>query len=133
MREVVLDGEGGRTRKLRRVKEPDADRIWTYIATLSVVEGQVTTEVWDMGKGLGPFMREIAEAWRGFDGVKGYSSLEGQRLSCRHDGLGTVLCEVVLAKPEPPEWRFGAVLRLGAGAHVDRLAGDLEAFCGSAS
>ena len=74
-------------------------------------------------------MREIAVAWRGFDGVREYASLEGQlRLAFTHDGLGTIRCEVAVARLEPPEWSFSAVLIVGAGAHIEGFASDVEAF-----
>jgi hypothetical protein len=103
--------------------------MWSYIATLSFPEGMVSIEVHDYGPWLGPFMRELANAWRGFDGLKEYRSCEGQLLlSCEHDGLGTVECRVTLRQPWPGDWRAEAVLRFGAGAHLERLAGDVEAF-----
>jgi hypothetical protein len=126
---VELDGSGGRRLTLQRGTRRDEDGIWSFEATLSIPEGQVTTKVWDAGDGLGLFLRDIADAWRGFDGVKEYGALEGQlHLSCRHDGLGTVVCEVALVDHQRP-WRFEATLSFGAGAHLDRLASDLEAFC----
>jgi hypothetical protein len=60
--------------------------------------------------------------------VKEYASLEGDlALSCRHDGLGTVECEVTVRQPSPPEWSIHAVLAFGAGAHLDRVADAVEA------
>jgi hypothetical protein len=50
------------------------------------------------------------------------------RLSCRHDGLGTVECNVTVRQPEPPEWSMRAVLDFGAGAHIDRVAAAVETF-----
>jgi hypothetical protein len=129
LEEVQLDGDGGRVLTLRRVQDRDADGIWSYSAELRLPEGQMTTNIWDMGTGLGPFIREIANAWRGFEGVREYGSLEGQLwLACTHDGLGTIRCEVTLRNPT--EWALTATLALGAGAHVERLAGDVEAFVG---
>jgi hypothetical protein len=129
MVEVQPEGDGGRVLILHRLKNRDADGIWSYSAELSLPEGRVTTNVWDMGPGLGSFMREIADAWRGFDGVREYGSLEGQLgLACTHDGLGMIRCEVTVARLEPLEWSFSAALTFGAGAHVERFASDLEAF-----
>jgi hypothetical protein len=97
--------------------------------TLSLPEGDVTTEVWEMGTGLGPYFRDLANSWQGFEGSKDYSSLEGQfGLSCRHDGRGTVTCSVTLRQPAPPEWSVKAVLDFGAGAHLERLADEVESF-----
>lgn len=75
--------------------------------------------------------RELAESWKGFDDVKSFASLEGQLcIDARHDGLGTVYCEVYLRQPWPPEWQLSAVLDFGAGAHLDALASEIEDFLG---
>ena len=129
MDEVVLDGENGRTLTLRRLSSRDDEGIWKYEATLSIPAASATSEVYDLGDRLGPFFRELADAWNGFDGVKEYSSLEGQlHLACTHDGVGTVSCVVTLRQPWPPDWRLQAVVEFGAGAHLDRLASDVESL-----
>jgi hypothetical protein len=82
---------------------------------------------------LAPFIRSLADAWKGFEGTREYASLEGQLvLSCQHDGMGTVSCAVTVCQPWPPEWSMQAVLRFGAGAHLERLAGDVDAFVAGA-
>jgi hypothetical protein len=35
---------------------------------------------------------------------------------------------VTLRQPQPPEWSVKAELDFGAGAHLDRLANEVEAF-----
>ena len=83
----------------------------------------------DDGNLLAAFFRELAEAWRGFDGVKKYRSLEGHlELACTHDGLGTVECRVTLGQPWPPRWQLEAVLLFGAGAHLEGLASNVKSF-----
>jgi hypothetical protein len=129
MEEMTLDGTNGRSLMLRRDSAPDADRIWRFMATLSVPEGSVTTSVWDLGSGLAEFVRDVADGWKGFDGLKEYATLEGQLLlACRHDGKGTVDCSVTLRQPAPPEWSFEAFIQFGAGAHLEHLADNADAF-----
>ena len=119
----------GRSLSLRIDQGRDNDAIWRYIASLSLPQGKVTSEVWDVGPGLATFVRDLANSWQGFEGLKEYASLEGQLLlSCRHDGKGTVECMVTLRQPEPPEWTLAALLEFGAGAHLERLANEVEAF-----
>ena len=119
----------GRSLTLRRDLAPDSERIWRFVATLTIPQGSVTSAVLDLGPGLAVFVRELAEEWRGFDGVKDYATLEGQLLlSCRHDGMGTVNGLVTLRQPEPPEWSIEAVMQFGAGAHLEKLADEVEAF-----
>jgi Family of unknown function (DUF6228) len=132
MDEVTLEGVNGRSLSLRLDSAPDADAVWRYVARLSLPEGTVTSEVWDIGPGLAAFFRDVASSWQGFDGVKEYGSLEGQLLlSCRHDGVGTVECTVTLCHQAPPKWLFQADLQFGAGAHLERLAGEIEEFVAS--
>lgn len=119
----------GRSLTLRRDIAPDSERIWRFVATLSLPQGSVTTPVLDLGPGLATFIREVAAEWRGFDGLKEYATLEGQLfLSCRYDGKGTVNCSVTLRQPEPPEWSFEALMQFGAGAHLERLADEVALF-----
>jgi hypothetical protein len=127
--ELVLDGVNGRRLVLSDPRPPDEDEIWSYTASLTLPVGQVTTEVWDAGTGLATFLRELADAWRGFDGIKEFHALEGQfSLECRHDGRGTVNCVVYLGQPEPPAWTVIAEIDFGAGAHLERIASQAEAF-----
>lgn len=129
MEEVTLDSMNGRSLRLRRDLAPDSDGIWRFVATLSIPEGSLTTAVWDIGPGFAAFLREVAAEWRGFDGLKEYSTLEGQLLlSCRHDGKGAVYCSATLRRPESPDWSVQAAMEFGAGAHLERLADEVEAF-----
>ena len=48
LEEVLIDGDGGRALTLRRVRDRDADGIWSYSAQLRLPEGQMTTNVWDI-------------------------------------------------------------------------------------
>ena len=128
MDEVNLDAVNGPSLRLRVLERLTHDT-WRFLATLSFPAGEVFGEVWEMGGGLGPFFRELANSWKGFDGIKAYQSLEGQLgLSCQHDGRGTVTCKVTLRQPSPPEWSVEATLDFGAGAHLERLADEIEAF-----
>ena len=129
MGEIILTGQSGRELTLRRVARRDVDACWSYEATLTLPTARATTKVVDHGDWLGLFFRELAAAWNGFDGTKEYGSLEGQmHLSCTHDGRGTVACVVTLGQPWPPEWHIEGVLEFGAGAHLESLAADVEAF-----
>jgi hypothetical protein len=126
--QVILDAVNGRRLTMRISSQPEHD-IWRFWATLSLPEGEVTAEVWEMGAGLGPYFRDLSNSWQGFVGSRDYYSLEGQLgLSCQHDGRGTVTCRVALSQPAPPEWSMKAVLDFGAGAHLERLADEIESF-----
>jgi uncharacterized protein DUF6228 len=129
VQEVQLDAEGGRSLTLQRTRAQDNESVWSYVAKLTIPEGELATEVYDHGDWLRPFFQDLADAWRGFEGTKEYGSLEGQLLlACQHDGRGTVECKVTLRQPWPPEWSVEAVLHFGAGAHLERLADQVGAF-----
>jgi hypothetical protein len=103
--------------------------VWSLMATLETEDGHVGTSVWEIGDALAAFFRDLAAAVHGFDGERSYDSREGQlSIRCTHDGRGTVTCEVTLARRSPPTWVFTAHMDLGSGAHLERIASDIEGF-----
>jgi hypothetical protein len=128
--EVTLTAENGRTLRLGNVVR-SGDGSIDYDATLTVPGGSVTTTVHEHGTWLPGFFRDLAGAWMGFDDPKSFGSLEGQlTIYARHDGLGTVFCEVTLRQPWPPEWSLSASLDFGAGAHLEVIAAEIGALLG---
>ncbi len=103
--------------------------MWSFRAPLETECGNAGADVWDHGTALISFFRGLADALGGFDGERTYDSLEGQ-LSIRsvHDGRGTVECTVSVAGLAPPSWSFCAQMDLGSGAHLERIAEDIEQF-----
>jgi hypothetical protein len=129
MDEVILDGEQGRSLTFRRVSKRDFDSFWTYRVTLSLPEGSMATDVHDRGTRLATFFRELADAWRGFSGTKDFGECDSQfSLSCVYDGHGMVRCRVRLSDGFADGWHTEATVALGAGAHLERLAGAIEGF-----
>ena len=129
--EITLTAENGRTLRLSNVVRGGDGLVEAYEATLTMPGGSVTTIVHEYGTSLPQFFRELADAWQGFDHVKTFASLEGElTVDARHDGLGTVYCEVCLGQPWPPEWRLSAVLDFGAGAHLENIAGEIDQLLG---
>lgn len=129
MSTVTLDGENGREVVLQRLSERDDESIWEFQATLHLPHATATKRVYEHGTELRAFFHELAEAWRGFEGVKTYASLEGEfMIEAEHDGHGTVKCCVTLRSPAPPEWSLRAVVEFGSGAHLERLSRGIDAF-----
>lgn len=125
--ELVLEAEDGRRLTLTNLGGT-ADNL-SYSATLTTETAEGRVGVWEHQTGLPQFIRDLADAWKGFEGVKEYASTEGHlKLACEHDGLGTVICRVAIGKLWDPEWSMSAVLRFGAGAHLEQLAKDTESF-----
>lgn len=132
MNEVRIVGENGRTMLLEHAS-PDGDGGWRYSVTLEFETGRATVGVWDYGDPRLPALfREVAERWRGFEGALEFVSIEGQfELSLTHDGKGMVNCVATIRQPWPPEWRTTMALSIGAGAHAQEIAEDVEAFFSS--
>ena len=129
MDSVLIDGSNGRSLTLSNPGPHDRDDIWAYDATLEIEAGSMQARVWDDGVGLARYFRSLAEDWRGFHGQREFTALEGQLwMHSVHDGVGTVTCMVTLGRPEPPTWTLSAELLLGAGAHLERIASELEQF-----
>lgn len=129
MSKVTLDGENGREVVLQRLSERDDESIWEYRATLRLPDATATKRLYEHGTALRAFFHELAEAWRGFEGVKTYASLEGEfTIDARHDGHGTIQCRVTVGSPSPPEWSLDSVVEFGAGAHLERLSREVDAF-----
>lgn len=129
MSDVILDGINGQRLRLSGATGDSHDGIWSYRAMLELPEGQIETVVWDSGDDLAEYLRGLADAWRGFEGVREFHSLEGQLcLACHHDGKGTVESAVTLRRHRPPSWTLTADLDLGSGAHLDRISRDAERF-----
>jgi hypothetical protein len=126
---VLIDGENGRSLSLSNPGPRDGDNVWAYDAFLQLEAGSMRTRVWDDGAGVASYFRSLAEDWQGFDERREFTALEGQLwIRSVHDQLGTVTCTVTLRRPEPPTWTLSAELLLGAGAHLERIASDLERF-----
>jgi hypothetical protein len=121
---VVVGANSGRSCPTRErypetVVEYVAEEPWTFSAELVLPLASARATVWEYGPGPGPF-RSLANDWRGWDGERSYSSLEGQlHLNCRHDGKGLVEIRVTFRSPEPPGWSLSATINLGAGAHLE--------------
>lgn len=127
MEELVLDGINGRTLVIRKMDDGAASSGGPadYRVTLTLPEFAVDIDMWERISFLACFLREVAEAWQGFVGVKEYESTEHElHMACRHDGTGRVECLVTLRRTWSPEWTFEAEIDFGAGAHLERIAND---------
>jgi len=72
--------------------------------------------------GFDRMFKEMAAAWRGWEGEKVWRSLEGElRLVCTHDGLGRVTIVVGLQMDFPAEWSAEVTLLVEPG-QLDALA-----------
>jgi hypothetical protein len=132
MPEVVIDGTDGRRLTIANPwHHDDPTEPWNFQATLDAGAATGSVGVWEHGAGLGVYFRQLADGWEGWRGTREYESLEGQlRITSRHDGRGLVACHVTLRAPEPPTWSLSAEMSLGAGAHLTRIAHELEQLLG---
>ncbi len=77
-------------------------------------------------------LSETAEQWRGWDGDKSWSSIEGTlTVVWSHDRLGHVTFRATLQPTRQWfDWSAVATVEVDAG-HLDRLAIDVKRFCSS--
>ena len=131
--EVVLGAAGGRRLILRSPHPPPPEPYWRLEAQLVLPAGAMTRDVAERGTQLARFFGELAADWRGFDGRRQYDSFESELfLSCRHDGFGTVSCEVGLGQRWDPAWWLMVSVELEAG-QLDRIAAEVRALVGPRS
>jgi hypothetical protein len=80
---------------------------------------------------LSGFFRDLATNWRGWQGKKEWSSLEGElRFAATSDSTGHTSLSVRLRSgPYPFDWSLSAVLLIEAGK-LEQVASDIEKFVG---
>ena len=129
MDEVLIDAANGRSLRIYGCRTKDGDGIWSYDLEFHFGGGQASVEAFEIDDGPAGFSRELANSWTGFDGMREFQSLEGNlTLVCRHDGVGKVVCDVSVREPTPPAWEARAEMDFGAGAHLERIASELESL-----
>ena len=81
-----------------------------------------------LSHGLGDLFADFAENWKGWEGSKRWSSLEGElSLEAHSDTLGHVYVTVVLREGAPAHWTLCAELVLESGM-LPKLAARARAF-----
>jgi hypothetical protein len=104
-----------------------------YRVSLSGPDIHGACRVYDDEPGTQPdkFFRDLAANWRGWQGKKEWSSLEGElRFSATCDSTGHTSLSVQLRSgPYPFDWSLSAVLLIEAGA-LERIASEIEKFVG---
>jgi hypothetical protein len=77
---------------------------------------------------LEQFFKEIAASWRGWEGEKAWTSLEGElSLACTSDGLGHTTIEVTLHGVGAGGWSVRDVFHVDAG-QLEQIASDVKKF-----
>ena len=78
------------------------------------------------GPTLAQFFRELANSWRGWNGGKKWTSLEGElSLVCLHDGVGHISVDLMLRKLG--EWTAETVIEITAG-DIENVANNISEF-----
>ena len=105
-----------------------------YRVTIRENEFQASTRVYAFdpkAEGLAKFFLALAKDWKGWNGCRDWSSLEGEfEVRCEHDGLGHV---TTTAKLHSNAFGHGlgwsAQIRFGLLAgELDRIASDIRGF-----
>lgn len=100
-----------------------------FIAALRIRGLEATARVSSyMSGGLGEFFAGLAAEWRGWKGVRAWSSLEGElQLRAKSDRSGHVFFTVQLRDGAPARWEAEVELIVEAG-QLDRLAASAREF-----
>ncbi|MEQ4208855.1 DUF6228 family protein [Actinopolymorpha sp. B9G3] len=103
-------------RDVRRLSDGVADQ-----ALFAVAKGGLTAESWvyahngDGFDGLTDFFRSMAKSWRGWDGARTWSSLEGDlTLTAKHDGHVRLLVQI----RDSIDWSAEIELTIDAGEEL---------------
>jgi hypothetical protein len=92
-------------------------RLWRREVQANVIVDE--HETGEMMLALATLFESLAKDWRGWEGRRGWASIEGEfKLYATHDGLGTVELVVILAQRDRTtglDWSASGSLRLDAG------------------
>lgn len=113
---------------------PESQGAETDSFGVSVASGAWQVEIRassDMEPDLGGFFRELADHWKGWEGERGWSTLEGEfSLSATSDRLGHIRLAFSLSQPFTGlELRLTGALELEAGM-LDSIAKEVSAVWG---
>ena len=104
-----------------------------WLVTISLpglgASAEVDAFAYDGEHTLALLFRRLADDWRGWEGERTWSSLEGDfDLAATHDGLGHVALQVRLRSgPYAEDWLLTSTIWLDAG-QLNALARDAAAF-----
>lgn len=117
MMNVLIKGSSGEALMLsEQVNLISSNGSEHYLVTLTTKNFKVQKQVYaydPSNNGLRKFFGELASSWRGWDGSKVWSSLEGEfSLACEHDGLGHVT--VVASIRDHGSWEAKMTMNLVA-------------------
>ena len=104
-----------------------------YVAKIRIDGLEVCHNVYAFdpaNEGLAKFFEELALNWKGWDGIRHWSSLEGEfEIDCKQDGLGNIGTTAKLHKNrgEVSGWTAEIRFEISAG-QLDQITCDLKNF-----
>ena len=104
-----------------------------YLVTLRENQFEVTGRVYAFDpydRGLVKFFADLAEKWKGWDGLKTWTSLEGEfELECSHDRVGHVTTKATIhSNPYGNGWTGEIRFDIEAGSLKDIATGVARFF-----
>jgi len=104
----------------------------SYLVTVRGPDLNASGKVWNgVGQSLGDFFADLALSWRGWEGSRGWSSLEGEfTLAAVIDRTGHVQLTAVLQVRLPALWKVQLELVVEAG-QLDHLAAEAKSLEGA--
>src|SRR5262249_46137098 len=118
---------------LRGVVRPWSDELLDFRCGLADagVDAGTWVRTFD-GDGIVDWADDLAESYRGWDGVRTWESLEGDlRIDATHDGQGHVNLRFVVRGPrgyEPDAWEASVVVTVDAGEDMRSLVAELDSL-----
>ncbi len=131
---IEITAQPGRGCVLLRVAErPWNDEVLDFLCEISDAGIRATSAIRTLdGDGLASWAAELAESYRGWDGLRSWKSLERDlRIDATNDGRGHVSLRFVVRGPrgyEPDAWEASACVDFDAGEDMRRLAAEIAAF-----
>ena len=103
-----------------------------FLASLAGHNYSANMRVWAYTDphGLANLFGSMAASWRGWDGEKKWSSIEGEfSISCTHDQLGHITLDIEMKQDfgTPEAWRLKVRIVVDAG-QLEAIAGQARKF-----
>ena len=130
---MFIRGDGASIELTRKEWGPEEEVANYYFACIRASGFETGAEVYAFdpkNEGLPKFFAELANDWRGWDGVRHWSSLEGEfEIDCEHDRLGNISTVARLHKNRyhGVGWTGEIRFEIAAG-QLDEIAKELTRF-----
>ena len=130
---MLIRGNGAAIELTREEWSHGAEQSHYYLATIGTGGLKVCQNVYAFdpkNEGLTKFFADLALNWRGWEGIRHWSSLEGEfEIDCEHDGLGNIrtLARLHQNRHYGVGWTGEIRFEISAG-QLDEITAELKRF-----